>query len=363
MQPTPADTRPLSDHPPAAIGGHIDAVDTLTHNQGNAATGGVYRVHGPHGTAILKIARPPATEPVGSPVWQTSDNPTHWNYWHREATAYTTGFAATAYADAGIQPPTLLAHHQRDDGAVELWLADATGTPGTAWPIPRLQHFAHQLGAAQARWVDRIPDLPWLSRDWLSQYLTFGPASRVTLDDTHWDHPLATLWPGTVRQRLRDLWQHRDRALAATRTAPRTLCHLDVWPTNLIEAGATTILLDWAFVGDGALGEDPANLIVDSVTDGLVDAALLPDITTAVTDGYLAGLRDGGWTGPTDTARRAIAAAGIAKYAWYAPGVLARCIRGWQGHPQYAAVETAEQTLHRVRDLVTQLADWAGDLL
>ncbi len=56
----------------------------------------------------------------------------------------------------------------------------------------------------------------------------------------------------------------------------------------------TSVLLDWAFTGDGAVSEDVANLIVDSCADGLMDVALPPEIAESATDRYLAGLRDGG---------------------------------------------------------------------
>jgi len=352
---------PDLDGVPADIGGRIETSEPLTHNQGNAATGGIWRVRGPAGTAVLKIARPPGDAPVGSPAWQTSAEPTHWNYWRREVTAYTSGFAARVYAGTGIAPPVLLAERTRADGGVELWLAEATGTPGTSWTPQRLGRFAHQLGAAQARWVGRVPDEPWLSRGWLGQYLCEGPARRLAdLDDGCWDHPVAAVWPRRVRAGLRGLWLRHDDVRRAVEAAPRTLCHLDVWPTNLIEDGAGTVLLDWSFVGDGAVGEDPANLIVDSVTDGLMDAALLPAIDTAVTDGYLAGLRDGGWHGSPAAVRRAIMAAGAAKYSWFGPAVLSRAASGERyGHSQYGQDRGAEQALLRLRGLMTMLVDWA----
>ncbi len=346
---------------PTQLGGCIDAAEVLTHNEGNAATGGIWRVHGPTGSAILKVARPPTSEPVGSPAWQTSNEPTHWNYWQREVLAYTAGFAASVYADAGIMAPALLEVAQRPDGAIELWLADAQGAPGVSWPVPRLAHFARQLGTAQARWVDRVPDLPWLSRRWLAQYLAHGPGRGVWISgDEHWNHPVAAAWPAIVRDQLRRLWAQRDAILAVAEATPRTVCHLDVWPTNLIEDGATTVLVDWSFTGEGGIGEDIANLIVDSVADGLMDDALLPDITAAVTDEYIAGLRDGGWGGAPDTVRHAIAANGAAKYRWFAPLALGRVIRdGTFGHPQYGRDTSGESALRRLQGLVTLLADWA----
>ncbi|SEN96794.1 hypothetical protein [Actinacidiphila rubida] len=58
--------------------------------------------------------------------------------------------------------------------------------------------------------------------------------------------------------------------------------------------GRHTVLLDWAFVGEGGVGEDIANLIPDCVSDGRMPAALLPEISESVVTGYLRGLRRDG---------------------------------------------------------------------
>jgi hypothetical protein len=230
-----------------------------------------------------------------------------------------------------------------------------------SWSVPRLADFARQLGVAQAQWVGRVPSFTWLSRRWLAQYLANGPGRGVRISgDEHWNHPFAAAWPSPVRHQLRQLWTCRDALVALAEQAPRTLCHLDVWPTNLIEDGATTVLVDWTFTGEGGLGEDIANLIIDSVADGMIDTALLPEIASSVTDGYLAGLRDGGWTGRPDTIRRAIAVSGAAKYSWLAPLALGRVIGdGTFGHPQYGQDRSGTDALHRLRPIVALLADWA----
>jgi hypothetical protein len=346
---------------PLALGGRIDTVEALTHNEGNAATGGIWRVRGPDGAAVLKVARPPATGPVGSRTWQTSDDPGHWNYWRREVLAYTTGFAASVYADAGIVAPALLAAAGRPDGAVELWLADAEGIPGMSWPVARLARFARQLGAAQAGWVDRVPDQPWLSRRWLRQYLAEGPSRGVWVSDEEWNHPVAAAWPMSLRQELRRLWAGRHTLLAAAEATPRTVCHLDVWPNNLIEDGATSVLVDWSFTGEGGIGEDAANLIVDSVADGLMEVALLPAIVDGVTEEYIAGLRDGGWTGSPDAVRRAIAVSGAVKYSWLGPLVLGRVIRDGTWRNQYNRDASGADAMRRLMGVVTLVAKWGRE--
>lgn len=347
---------PVSCSAPPSIGA-VTEVEKLTHNETNAATGGIWLVRGTSANAVLKVARPPTDPPSGSPAWPTSDDPGHWNYWKREALAYTSGLTS-AYADAGITAPDLLGTADLDDGSIALWLTSVSGTPGTSWKPEDFGAFARRLGQAQASWTGRIPDKPWLSRRWLAAYLDRTPVWVKW--EVDWEHPLAQIWPADVRSALARLWASRDEALAHAETAPQTLAHLDVWIMNLVGGADGFTLLDWAFTGIGGLGEDPANLIVDSVTDGYLPVALLPEIDAAVTDGYLTGLREGGHTGSTDAVRRAIQTYGAAKYAWYAPAILGRTIHeGSVGHPSYGVRLPAEEELERVTGLVTMLARWS----
>ncbi len=107
--PTPKVTKPAyrpgSGVSEAVLGG---TREPLVHNAGNAATGGIWRVTGTHGSSILKIARPPTPQPSTTSPWQTSNDPTHWNYWRREVLAYSSGLAADAYRDGGIAAPELI---------------------------------------------------------------------------------------------------------------------------------------------------------------------------------------------------------------------------------------------------------------
>ena len=338
--------------------------ERLQHNEGNAATDGIWRVTDANGASrILKVAKH-GRAPQGS-AWRTSDVPTHFNYWRREVLAYETGFADAVYRDAGIRAPQLESLVTREDGSIELWLEDVAGPSGFKFSIPRLGQFAYELGVGQARWAGRVPpadEVPWLSRGWLRQYLSEGPGSNVRVQREDWDDPVAQVWSAATRAGLRRLWERRMVALELTERLPRTLCHLDLWPANLIEDSAgTSVLLDWAFVGEGAIGEDPANLIIDSTTDGLMDAALLPEIAEAVTIGYINGLADGGRPGSAHDARRAIATCAAAKWSWLGAHVISSAIRGRTGKPSYNQ-EPPQESLKRITGLADLLGEWAGVL-
>jgi hypothetical protein len=126
-----------------------------------------------------------------------------------------------------------------------------------------------------------------------------------------------------------------------------------------VDEDGTSVLLDWSFTGDGAVGEDVANLIIDSCADGLMDVARLPEIADSATRGYLGGLHDGGWTGSSDAFRATIAASGAAKYSWFVPAIAGRAARNHIGSSSYGEDDSAAAPPRRVTGLVTLIADWA----
>ena len=99
----------------------------------------------------------------------------------------------------------------------------------------------------------------------------------------------------SLRAGLLRLRANRERLLSLSEGLPRTVCHLDVWPNNLIRRpSGEVVLLDWAFTGDGALGEDVGNLIPDSVLDLLFPHDALDELDARLTRAYVRGLRDAG---------------------------------------------------------------------
>jgi hypothetical protein len=227
----------------------------------------------------------------------------------------------------------------------ELWLSEAAGIRGFQWSPERLARLSYQLGLGQARWM--------------RQYLAQGPARGVQVTNEDWASEFARFWGPRVLEQLKVLWYEQGRFLSALEMVDRTLCHLDMWPANVVDDNGESVLLDWAFVGEGAIGEDIGSLILHSFTDNLMSVDMLPEVAHSSVDGYLDGLRAGGWVGSSDSVRRSIALSGVTKYCWFAPAVLSRSVNGIVDKSVYNNDSSAENAMKRTSALVSLVADWS----
>lgn len=329
--------------------------EELEHGSANETTGGVWRVRRDDGPAVLKVATPRREGAV--PHMAASADPGHFNYWRREPCAYEAGVPATVFAEGGVSAPECLSVRERVDGSVAMWLEDVAGTAGRDLGPAELGEVAHRLGVAQAAWVGREPaKVPWWPRDFMADATLAQPVPD-TLD---WEHPVVvSAWSPQLRAGLRRLWERRHQVLDAGRALPRTICHHDVWALNLIGAKRGPVLLDWTFVGPGAIGGDAANLALDGFLDGLLDLSLIDEVIETVAEAYTRGMR--GTVRPDDV-RRAIRVTGTSRFFWLAPRMVASV-----GGPvttngyTYDTRDLAERFAARA-PILHRLAAWADDL-
>jgi hypothetical protein len=108
-----------------------------------------------------------------------------------------------------------------------------------------------------------------------------------------------------------------------------------------------------------------------------MDIALLPQIVDAVTEGYVEGLADGGWSGragstdggsaasagSADGVRAAIRTCAVAKYCWLGAHILSNAAgAGTEASGQsnqYNQDDSVAEHLARIRPLAELLGHWA----
>jgi hypothetical protein len=254
-----------------------------------AATAGVWLVRAGRDAAVLKLVREDLT---GHPRWPAAPEPEHPYYWRREVCAYESGFLERLAG--GVRAPRCRGCFERAEGSVALWLE---ALPAATRAIDGYGRAAHAMGEMQGAFAAALPREPWLSRRWLRAYLNL----RLELTG-----------PRSAEQ---------EAALQKLEAGPQTFCHLDFYPENLFGGDDETILVDWAYCGIGALGEDPGNFVPDALLDGFVEPEQADELERAVWEGFRAGLADAGWDGDERGVRFAFCATPWLKYQWVPPAL------------------------------------------
>ncbi|MGQ7296118.1 aminoglycoside phosphotransferase [Quadrisphaera sp. KR29] len=340
----------------------VVAREELRHNPLNEVTASVERVRLADGrTLVRKELRALAAGAVpASRPWAASDDPRHWNSWRREADVHRDAAVRAGLAGTGLDLPTCQVQDVEGGRGAVLWLEDVGGRPGERFELADHAALATGLG----RWQSRGPqEAPWASRGFLRQY---SGSKRVAWDlvddDDAWRQPLVRgTWPPSLRAGWLRLLAAREQLLRVEESLPRTRSHLDVWVANEVRRpSGAVVLLDWAFTGDGAVGEDLGNHVPDAVLDLFWPAERFEELEEACTSAYLTGLREGGWRGGTDEARLGVLASCV-KYAWLLPRLLQDA-----GAPEHRAYHRSADPGHLYAQrgvVLAHLVRWCDEAL
>lgn len=330
---------------------------SLLHNPSNPVTVGIWLESSPDGPVVRKRIRGDVA--ARHPDWVSSAEPSNWLYWRREAEVLEAGLHQ-AYAPEGLRGPRLLAVEARPDGAIDLVVEAVDGRTGPDLGPTDLVAVARRLGCAQGRLAARPPRFPWLSQRFLADHIASKHVRYDALqDESCWSHPLIrATWPSGLRTGLRRLADRRQELLGMARAAPRTFCHLDLWSHNLFTDGDGTVVLDWACCGDGALGEDVSNLVIEAVLDELVEPSILGELGRDALDAYCDGVASSGWSGPREAVERGFHAAAV-KWCWLGPLHLDRALSG-EHHRYGGATDTEPEAQYHARgQALEQIVAWA----
>ena len=115
--------------------------EPIDHPRLNLLTTGLYRIscqeldgaNIPTWSVILKIIALNLPDPA-SP-FNSSDDPTHWNYWKRELLAYQSSWLRPENDSLAI--PQCWAVDESHPNEIQMWLEDITGTLAPQWPLHR----------------------------------------------------------------------------------------------------------------------------------------------------------------------------------------------------------------------------------
>jgi hypothetical protein len=330
----------------------------LLHNASNPITADISRVDGPDGPYVRKVIT--CTRPSSHVDWSCSLDPSDWRYWRREAHVYEEGLQQ-AFAPEGLRGPELLRLDDRGD-TVELRLEAVDGASGVL-PVETLADIAERLGAAQGRLAHVPVTRPWLARGFVGDHIASKHVAWGSLhDDRCWDHPLvASNWSPSLRAGLVRLTQRRSALLSVLEGVPRTLCHLDFWGHNLVVAEDGPVVLDWACLGHGALGEDLSNLVVEAVLDGLLPAEGMREVGETLLEAYTRGVTSAGGGEPSSVRTGFLAAA--VKWVWLGPLHLARALSG-EHHVYGGGAEADPDGQYQARGrALAQVVAWADEAL
>jgi hypothetical protein len=268
-------------------------------------------IHRVSGVASLGGVRVPWSV-IRKQVRDAGGGPADFSYWRREPLAYSSGLLAEL---AGVAAPRCLAQSEQADGVV-LWLEDLADGDGGDWTVERYGLVARGLGQLDAHAGGRAaPDWPWLSRGFLASWVEQAAAGFEVFAEAVRDPLLARLYPPEVTAVMVELWQARRHICAILAGWPQVLGHLDTAPANVIVRGGQTYLIDWAFVGRAALGEELAPLTAGSGLFGGLPAEHMAAIDRVAFPAYLDGLRAAGWAGDPAHVRFAYCAAAALRFA------------------------------------------------
>lgn len=269
---------------------------------GGAGEGlGLYRITG--SARIGDVTHPWALVCKVSAATDGAD-PEAWAYPAREGLAYGSGLLAAL--PEGLAAPRCLAVETQSDETTRLWLEAVTDAHPGPWPLERYVLAARLLGRFNGAYLAGapLPDQPWLSRGWLRDFVEPSGPYIAELEQLAGpgSHPsLRQHYPPHVVCEITRLWTEWERFLTALDRLPRTFCHQDAFRRNLLiragSGGEELVAVDWAYAGHGAVGEDLEQLVVGSLFFFETVGVVPRDLDAACFAGYVAGLREAGWTG------------------------------------------------------------------
>jgi hypothetical protein len=266
---------------------------------GNPVSVGIYRIEGSGQdrielvawSVILKIIQSPAN--VGLENMGEGEDQSHWNYWKREPLIYRSGLLE-ALPD-GLTAPRCFGVVEQPGNVVWLWLEDIKDSYDGVWPLDRYTLTARHLGRLNGIYLSGrpLPSFPWMSTRRIQTWIGMMPWRTIP-----WEHPRTLRrYPKPEANSFQRMLIDNELFLAKLDTLPKTISHGDTYPTNFMSRHSRadqdqTVALDWALMGIAPLGDDLGQFVYGAQMN--LKGSNPVDVSNALFEGYLDGLRDSG---------------------------------------------------------------------
>jgi hypothetical protein len=153
-------------------------------------------------------------------------------------------------------------------------MEDLTDYDERPWSLQNFATTAQHLGEFNGSYLvgEPIPSESWLPQNWLRVW-TARAEPMIRLLPEVADHPLiGRIYPPTAVQEMLQLWSEREVVHDALDWLPQTFCHQDSFPSNVFLRRSAqleqSVAIDWAFCGQGPVGQDLAPLVAASLPGG-----------------------------------------------------------------------------------------------
>jgi hypothetical protein len=195
----------------------------------------------------------------------------------------------------------------RPQGQLKLfWLEDLTGARGTPFTLDQIAQMARHLGEWNGHHLGALPDLGFpLGRDaYVRRNKGWNYPKWVADLDKHADHPLVRATFGGSHEVVGRLVTTADPLLERLLSAPHAFAFGDCSAGNVFYRSTETVAIDWASLTDDPIGVDGGCLIGSTFSWGpqFMDPMRAE---RELFEGYVGGLRSGGWHGDVADVRRA----------------------------------------------------------
>ena len=292
------------------------SIDRLAGGTGEGSQG-IFRVSGSGNdrgemvdwSLILKILVPP-----GDLSARAVHFPDGFAYWKREAEALASGLLE--HLTPGLSAPICYAVSDQPDGSVWLWMENVKNVQ-EAWTLTHYVETARLLGRWQAQYLvgKPLPQGGWLTPSgWNRDFVEENALTMELLKRSQEKPWVRYAYPEDKLREILWAWDEREVFYQVLENLPQVFCHRDVFGRNLMDRQGETVLIDWAYAGIGAVGEELTPLVQATYLWHEVEEGTFKELEDGIFSGYLEGLREVGWRGDAALVRLGYAASSALRY-------------------------------------------------